>query len=64
MIIPMIGGLVSGNKNAYSYLTRTSAAFPTRERFIDLMELSDSFSSRTYIPLTGGIAYLDIGIVR
>jgi demethylmenaquinone methyltransferase / 2-methoxy-6-polyprenyl-1,4-benzoquinol methylase len=64
MIIPMIGGLVSGNKNAYSYLTRTSAAFPTRERFIDLMELSDSFSSRTYIPLTGGIAYLYIGIVR
>lgn len=64
IIIPLLGGFVSGNKDAYSYLTRTSAAFPTRERFIDLMDLSDVFASSSYVPLTGGIAYLYSGIVR
>lgn len=64
VIIPVLGGLVSGNRHAYSYLTRTSAAFPARERFVDLMELADCFSNCRFTPFTGGISYLYVGTVK
>ncbi|MFZ1729819.1 MAG: bifunctional demethylmenaquinone methyltransferase/2-methoxy-6-polyprenyl-1,4-benzoquinol methylase UbiE [Bacteroidota bacterium] len=64
VIIPLIGGLVSGKRDAYEYLTRTSAAFPTGDEFLALMDKSGMYSERHTIPLTGGIAYLYIGIVK
>ncbi len=64
VVIPAIGGLVSGRRDAYQYLTRTSAAFPTGDAFLDLMDQSQGFSSRRTIPLTGGIAYLYVGTVK
>lgn len=63
VIIPLIGGMVSGRRDAYEYLTRTSAAFPTGDEFLALMDESGMFSERLTVPLTGGIAYLYIGIV-
>ena len=63
VVIPTIGGMISGKKDAYEYLNRTSAAFPCGEEFIALMEKSKMFSSSRYISLSGGIAYLYIGIV-
>jgi len=64
VIIPLVGGLVSGKRDAYEYLTRTSAAFPTGDEFLALMDESGMYASRRTVPLTGGIAYLYIGIVR
>jgi demethylmenaquinone methyltransferase/2-methoxy-6-polyprenyl-1,4-benzoquinol methylase len=64
VIIPIVGGLVSGKRDAYEYLTRTSAAFPTGEEFLALMDESAMYSDRRTIPLTGGIAYLYIGTVK
>ncbi len=64
VVIPLVGGLVSGKRDAYEYLTRTSAAFPTGDEFLALMDRSGMFSDRRTIPLTGGIAYLYIGTVR
>jgi demethylmenaquinone methyltransferase / 2-methoxy-6-polyprenyl-1,4-benzoquinol methylase len=64
IIIPIFGGFLSGKRDAYSYLTRTSAAFPTGDSFLALMDETGMFSSRKTIPLTGGIAYLYIGTVR
>lgn len=63
VIIPVIGGLVSGKRDAYEYLTRTSAAFPTGDEFLALMDQSGMYAERKTVPLTGGIAYLYIGIV-
>ncbi len=64
VVIPLVGGLVSGNRDAYRYLTRTSAAFPTGEDFLALMDASGGYSRRYFLPLTGGIAYLYVGVVR
>lgn len=63
-IIPFVGGLLSGNREAYRYLTRTSAAFPTGEAFLDLMRASSAFAEQRCIALAGGIAYLYVGVVR
>ncbi len=64
VIIPIVGGIVSGKRDAYEYLTRTSAAFPTGDEFLALMDKSEMYADRRTIPLTGGIAYLYIGIVK
>ena len=64
VVIPVVGGIITGKMDAYKYLTRTSAAFPTRQAFVALMERTGAFASTRTIPLTGGIAYLYIGTVR
>lgn len=64
VFIPLIGGMVSGDRNAYKYLTRTSAKFPTGESFLVLMKETGRFRDMRVLPLTGGIAYLYIGIVQ
>lgn len=63
-VLPKIGGLVTGQGEAYEYLQKSSAAFPCREGFLKLMDESQAFSQREYISLTGGIAYIYKGIVR
>lgn len=63
-VLPVIGGLVTGQKDAYQYLQSSSAAFPCKENFLKLMEQSGSFSKMEYSPVTGGIAYIYKGIVR
>lgn len=63
-IMPTIGGWISGNREAYSYLPRTSAEFPAGKNFIALMDEADCFSSRRFEKLTGGIAYVYVGSVK
>lgn len=62
-ILPIIGGVVSGNRKAYSYLNRTSAEFPCREGFIDLMRRA-GFKRASWKGMFGGIAFLYIGEVE
>lgn len=62
-IMPTVGGWISGNKEAYTYLPKTSAEFPAGDKFITLMDRSNSFSHTDYEKLTGGIAYIYIGTV-
>jgi demethylmenaquinone methyltransferase/2-methoxy-6-polyprenyl-1,4-benzoquinol methylase len=62
--MPAIGGLLSGNREAYTYLPRTSATFPAGDNFLKLMENSNSFSDMKAVKLTGGIAYVYVGIVQ
>lgn len=59
-LMPIIGGLVTGNRDAYEYLPKTSAAFPAREEFLRLMS-EEGFTSCRYTPLSGGIAYIYSG---
>lgn len=63
IIIPLLGGMISGKRDAYEYLTRTSAAFPTGDEFLALMDQTGMYADRRTVALTGGIAYLYIGIV-
>ena len=57
-VLPILGGWVTGQKDAYQYLQKSSSAFPCREGFLDLMKKSGMFSHAEYHSLTGGIAYI------
>lgn len=63
-IMPTVGGWISGNREAYSYLPRTSAKFPAGSEFISLMKESGAFTSQMFEKLTGGIAYVYVGTVK
>lgn len=60
-IMPTVGGWISGNKEAYTYLPKTSAEFPAGDKFLELMQQAESFSHMEYEKLTGGIAYVYAG---
>jgi demethylmenaquinone methyltransferase/2-methoxy-6-polyprenyl-1,4-benzoquinol methylase len=63
-VLPTIGGWVTGQKEAYDYLQKSSAAFPCKEGFIGLMKKSGAFSDMTFVPVSFGIAYIYIGVVK
>lgn len=63
-VMPAIGGLISGNREAYTYLPETSAAFPAGRAFLDLMDKIHVFREKKSVSLTGGIAYVYVGTVK
>jgi len=63
-VLPIIGGFVTGQKDAYVYLQKSSANFPCRDQFLDLMKKTESFSTTEYEALTGGIAYIYTGVKK
>tara|TARA_R110000868_G_scaffold37111_15_gene131692 strand:- start:16742 stop:17431 length:690 start_codon:yes stop_codon:yes gene_type:complete len=63
-IMPAIGGFLSGNREAYTYLPRTSATFPAGKKFLKLMEEAKSFEDSWNIKLTGGISHIYVGVVK
>jgi demethylmenaquinone methyltransferase / 2-methoxy-6-polyprenyl-1,4-benzoquinol methylase len=63
-LLPRIGSLVSGNRQAYEYLPRTAAAFPAGDRFLALMDETGGFENTTAHALTFGTAYVYVGDVR
>ncbi|AGC45743.1 ubiquinone/menaquinone biosynthesis methyltransferase [Myxococcus stipitatus DSM 14675] len=63
-VMPAIGGMLTGNRAAYEYLPRTSAAFPAGERFLSLMDQSGAYAERSAHPLTFGTANVYVGLVR
>ena len=54
-VLPGIGGLISGDRQAYRYLNETVESFPYGEAFIQLMERQGFHSVKEH-PLTFGIA--------
>jgi len=63
-IMPAIGGWLSGNREAYTYLPETSAAFASGESFLELMSEANVFDSKKAVKCTGGIAYIYVGSVK
>ncbi|MCA1825589.1 MAG: ubiquinone/menaquinone biosynthesis methyltransferase [Myxococcales bacterium] len=61
-VMPIVGGLLTGNRAAYEYLPRTAARFPAGEKFLALMREADCFDSVAAHPLTFGTAFIYIGI--
>ena len=64
VVMPNVGALLTGNRAAYEYLPRTSAAFPAGDRFLELMDRSGSYKERVAHPLTFGTSYVYVGTVR
>lgn len=55
-VMPLIGGVLTGNRQAYTYLPQTAAAFPCGVEFARLLE-EVGFVAPVYRPLTLGIAF-------
>lgn len=63
-ILPLIGGLVTGQKKAYEYLQKSSSSFPCKENFISMMESTNCFDQTNFVPVSAGIAYIYKGRVK
>lgn len=61
-ILPRLGGVLTGNRDAYDYLESSTARFPSGEDFVAMMRESAPFTSVDHRPLTFGIAWLYRGI--
>ena len=59
-VLPWIGGVVSGSRNAYIYLPASVQKFPDQSQLSLLMERA-GFDQVSYQNLTGGIAALHMG---
>src|SRR3989338_1947994 len=57
-LLPKLGGLITGKRDAYEYLHNSSEYFPCREKFVKLMQATTMFSSVEYRSLTGGVAWM------
>ena len=58
-VLPLLGGIISGSKSAYSYLPNSVQRFPDQQELSRLMH-KVGFSQVTYENLSGGIAALHL----
>lgn len=57
-VMPFFGGVLSGNKDAYMYLDRSSRDFPYGDKLVELLKREGNFKSVTAYPLVGGVSYI------
>lgn len=62
-VMPWVGGMLTGNRAAYEYLPQTSAAFPSGQRFVSMMEETKAFRAIEAYPLLFGTAWIYVGRV-
>ncbi len=60
VMLPLIGALISGSREAYTYLPDSIAKFPSAPELCEMMETA-GFSAAQFQSLTGGIAALHVG---
>lgn len=60
-ILPVLGGWISGNKGAYTYLPESVMKFPQGQAFLDILK-GGGFEQATQRKLTFGIASIYIGV--
>ncbi len=60
--VKIIGGLLSGDFNAYSYLVNTINNFPSDLEFVKIVDKTKLFKNAELYPLTFGIAYIYKGV--
>src|SRR5579872_2324479 len=61
-ILPKLGGLISGSREAYEYLPRSVSRFPAPEELAEEMRAA-GFGEVRYELMTGGSVALHIGVV-
>ena len=55
--LPRLGGVVTGERDAYEWLESSAARFPCGEELVQIMRGAAPFTSIDYRPLTFGIAF-------
>ncbi len=63
-VMPRVGGLMTGNREAYEYLPRTSAAFPAGDLFVEQLLAPAGLTPIESEPLLWGLAWLYLGEVH
>jgi demethylmenaquinone methyltransferase / 2-methoxy-6-polyprenyl-1,4-benzoquinol methylase len=63
-IIPVIGGLAGGDRNAYRYLQKTSDSFPYGQPFIDMIAASGDYADIVAKPVMFGVNYIYVATRR
>jgi demethylmenaquinone methyltransferase/2-methoxy-6-polyprenyl-1,4-benzoquinol methylase len=61
LVMPLLGQLIAGSREAYVYLTTSIRQFPLPEALADLLR-DAGFSRVTYYPLTDGIAMIHVAV--
>ena len=59
-VLPVMGGLVSGSRSAYTYLPNSVKKFPDQQELAAMIEQA-GFDQVSFENLTGGIAALHLG---
>lgn len=59
-LLPLVGGLISGSRQAYRYLPQSVSKFPNQEELLRTMQ-DVGFAEVRYENLTGGIAAIHFG---
>jgi demethylmenaquinone methyltransferase/2-methoxy-6-polyprenyl-1,4-benzoquinol methylase len=62
-LLPWIGGLISGDRGAYTYLNKTVETFYTQESFCSMMTKA-GFSDVRTVRLSFGVAAIYLGLKR
>jgi len=61
LIIPLIGGMAGGDRDAYRYLQATSDSFPYGRKFVEMMRASGDFDDIRLKPVALGVNYIYVG---
>ena len=61
-ILPVLGGMLTGSREAYAYLDRSAGQFPCRDEFLALMDETALLSDLEWRAYTGGIAFAYRGV--
>jgi demethylmenaquinone methyltransferase / 2-methoxy-6-polyprenyl-1,4-benzoquinol methylase len=61
-VLPTLGSIISGKKNAYTYLPESIMAFPDPEKLRKMME--ETGFSTSYQVLTFGLAAVHVGVKK
>jgi demethylmenaquinone methyltransferase/2-methoxy-6-polyprenyl-1,4-benzoquinol methylase len=58
IVLPTMGGWITGRPEAYQYLQTSSAKFPCRDEFLGMIREAGDVTELDYHALTFGIAYI------
>lgn len=59
-ILPVVGFLITGDRNAYAYLNKTSLTFPCGDAFVEILK-EVGFREVQVKKLLGGVSYIYVG---
>jgi demethylmenaquinone methyltransferase/2-methoxy-6-polyprenyl-1,4-benzoquinol methylase len=57
-VMPLLGGLLTGQKDAYQYLDQSSAAFPFGDQLVKTLQQTGLFANVRATALVGGVSYI------
>ena len=57
-VVPKIGGWISGRRDAYEYLQKSSGIFPSGGQFIEELKNTGFFAQTQFRSLMGGASYI------